>query len=117
MLWVVDKKVIKHVVEAGSALVEVPVRIRFEFGLAEERFVSGSMKRTFVYNRQAWTRRFPELDSDELDREMEDVVDRALSEHLKFAGYAQGDIDLYAVDADEESAPESEPEAPKIIMP
>ena len=117
MLWVVDKKVIKHVVEAGSALVEVPVRIRFEFGLTEERFVSGSMKRTFVYNRQALTRRFPDLDSDELDAEMEEVVDRALSEHLKFAGYAQGDIDLYAVEADEESAPDSEPEAPKIIMP
>lgn len=117
MLWVVDKKVIKHVVEAGSALIEVPVRIRFEFGLAEERFVSGSMKRTFVYNRQALTRRFPQLDSDELDAEMEDVVDRALCEHLKFAGYAQGAIDLYAVDADEESAPESQAEAPKIIIP
>ena len=117
MLWVVDKKVIKHVVEAGSALVEVPVRIRFEFGLTEERFVSGSMKRTFVYNRQALTRRFPDLDSDELDAEMEEVVDRALSEHLKFAGYAQGDIDLYAVEADEEPAPDSEREAPKIIMP
>ena len=117
MLWVVDKKVIKHVVEAGSALIEVPVRIRFEFGLAEERFVSGSMKRTFVYNRQALTRRFPQLDSDELDVEMEDVVDRALCEHLKFAGYARGDVDLYAIDGGEESAPESEAEAPKIIMP
>ena len=121
MLWVVDKKVIKHVIEAGSALVEVPVRIRFEFGLAEERFVAGSMKRTFVYNRPALVRRFPRLDSDGLDAEMEEVVDRALCEHLKFAGYAQGDVDLYAVEADLESAPEdhdkARDEAPKIIMP
>lgn len=117
MLWVVDKKVIKHVIEAGPALVEVPVRIRFEFGLAEERFVSGSMKRTFVYNRQALVRRFPRLDSDGLDAEMEEVVDRALREHLKFAGYARGDVELYASDAELEAAPQCQDEAPKIIMP
>lgn len=117
MLWVVDKKVIKHVIEADSALIEVPIRIRFEFSLAEERFVSGSMKRTYVYNRRALVRRFPRLDSDELDAEMEDVVDRALCEHLKFAGYAQGDIDLYAVNANVEEAPATPAEVPKIIMP
>ena len=38
MLWVVDKKVVKHVIEADSALIEVPVRIRFEFGLAEDSY-------------------------------------------------------------------------------
>ena len=117
MLWVVDKKVIKHVIESDSALIEVPVRIRFEFGLAEERFISGSMKRTFVYNRPALVRRFPRLDSDAFDAEMEDVVDRALCEHLKFAGYAQGDIDLFADDAHVATAPPSQAEAPKIIMP
>ena len=117
MLWVVDKKVIKHVIEAGSALIEVPIRIRFEFELAEKRFVSGSMKRTFVYNRPALVRRFPRLDSDEFDAEMEDVVDRALCEHLKFAGYAQGDIDLFAGDAHVETAPPSQAEPPKIFMP
>ena len=121
MIWVVDKKVIKHVIEAGSALIEVPVRIRFEFSLAEERFVAGSMKRTFVYNRPAIVRRFPRLDPDRLDAEMEDVVDRTLCEHLKFAGYAQGDIDLYRGDeVDEvgaETVPSGEAEVPKIIMP
>lgn len=117
MLWVVDKKVIKHVIEAGSALVEVPVRIRFEFSLAEERFVPGSMKRTFVYNRQALTRRFPRLDSERLDAEMREVVDRALCEHLKFAGYARGDIDLYADETDAGNAPVADAEPPKIIMP
>ena len=117
MLWVVDKKVIKHVIEAGSALVEVPVRIRFEFSLAEERFVSGSMKRTFVYNRQALIRQFPQLDSDRLDAEMREVVDRALCEHLKFAGYAQGDIELYADESEVEEVPAADAEPPKIIMP
>ena len=60
MLWVVDKKVIKHLIEAGTALVEVPIRIRFEYELAEERFVSGSMKRTFLYNRPSAGAAIPE---------------------------------------------------------
>ena len=117
MLWVVDKKVIKHVIEAGSTLIEVPVRIRFEFSLADERFVPGSMTRTFVYNRQAIARRFPQFDVEALDTEMEDVVDRALCEHLKFAGYAHGDIELYGGAPEVEPVPEEEAEAPKIIMP
>ena len=117
VLWVVDKKIIKHVVDAGSALVEVPIRIRFEFGLADERFVSGSMKRTFVYNRRALVRRFPRLDRDALDSEMEDVVDRALCEHLKFAGYAQGDVELYGGDTEMGTVAETEAEPPKIIVP
>ena len=117
MLWVVDKKIIKHVIEAGSALIEVPVRIRFEYSLAEECFVPGSMKRTFVYNRQAIARRFPQFDVEALDTEMEEVVDRALCEHLKFAGYAHGDIELYGGEPEVEPAPQEEAEAPKIILP
>ena len=117
MLWVVDKKVVKHVIEAGSTLIEVPVRIRFEFSLADERFVSGSMKRTFVYNRRALLRRCPEIDADALDAEMDDVVDQTLLEHLKFAGYAHGNIELYAGDADLEAVPRGRDETPKIIMP
>ena len=117
MLWVVDKKIIKHVIEAGSALVEVPIRIRFEYSLAEESFVSGTMSRSFVYNQRALARRFPKLDLEKLDAEMEEVVDRALCEHLKFAGYAHGDIELYGGDPEVEPAPEEAVEAPKIILP
>ena len=117
MLWVVDKKVIKHVIDAGSAMIEVPVRIRFEYCLSEECFVSGSMKRTFVYNRRALVRRFPQLDVKEIDAEMEEVVDRALCEHLKFAGYAHGGIELYGGAPEVEPVPEDEVETPKIILP
>ena len=95
VLWVVDKQVVKHTVEAGVALVEVPVRVRFEFGLAAERFVAGSLSRTFLYNRPELLRRFPGLDGEWLDQDVEQAVDRALMEYLKFRGYASGAVRLY----------------------
>ena len=95
MLWVVDKQVVKHAVDAGVALVLVPVRVRFEFGLNAERFVAGSLSRTFLYNRPELLRRFPRLDGEWLDQDVEQAVDRALLEYLKFRGYASGEVKLY----------------------
>lgn len=95
MLWVVDKKIVKHTVATGEMLVEVPVRVRFEFGLREERFVAGSMSRRFLYNRPALLRRFPRLDATALEAEVERAVDRAIVEHLTFNGYAEGDVELF----------------------
>ena len=101
VLWVVDRQVVKHTVEAGAALVEVPVRVRFEFGLAAERFVAGSLSRTFLYNRPELLRRFPGLDAEWLDQDVEQAVDRALMEYLKFRGYASGEVRLYPAPAPE----------------
>lgn len=126
MLWVVDKKVIRHVIDAGSVLVEVPIRIRFEYCLRDEHFVDGTLKREFLYNRPELLRRFPRLREDVLDADVEGAVDRAIIEHLMFAGYAAGDARLFAADDDpadetpaEREAPEAEREAavPEIILP
>ena len=95
MLWVVDKKIVKHTVATGEMLVEVPVRVRFEYGLRDERFVAGSMSRRFLYNRGALLRRLPRLDAAALEAEVERAVDRAIVEHLKFNGYAEGDVQLF----------------------
>ena len=104
MLWVVDKKVVKHALNVGVALVEVPIRIRFEFGLDNQRFAPGSMKRDFLYNRAELLRRFPRLRASEVDAEIESVVDQALVEHLKFAGYAHGEVELTPSEAPEPDA-------------
>lgn len=96
MLWVVDKKIVKHTVATGDMLVEVPVRVRFEYGLRDERFVAGSMSRRFLYNRGALLRCLPRADAAALEAEVECAVDRAIVEHLKFNGYAEGDVQLFA---------------------
>ncbi len=122
MLWVVDKKVIRHTIDAGTALVEVPIRIRFEYCLRDERFVEGTLKRDVLYNRPELLRRFPRLQESALDAEIEGVVDRTIVEHLMFAGYAAGDVRLFASDADDEvggkgSRHAEDTPVPEIIMP
>ena len=115
MLWVVDKKVVKHALNVGVALVEVPIRIRFEFGLDNQRFAAGSMQRDFIYNRAELLRRFPRLRASEVDAEIEGVVDRALVEHLKFSGYAHGEVELTPSEADDMDDQEAD-SPPAIVL-
>ena len=116
MLWVVDKKVIRHTVDAVSALVDVPIRIRFEYCLRDERFVEGTVTREFLYNRPELVRRFPGLEAAGLDADIERAVDRAIIEHLKFAGYAAGNVRLFAADGEANGEPAREA-APEIVLP
>ena len=117
MLWVVDKKVIRHTINAGTALVEVPIRIRFEYCLRDERFVEGTLKRDFLYNRPELLRRFPRLQERALDAEIEGTVDRTIVEHLMFAGYAEGHVRLFPSEVDDEAGDAADAPAPEIIMP
>ena len=117
MLWVVDKKVIRHTIDAGTALVEVPIRIRFEYCLRDERFVEGTLKRSFLYNRPELLRRFPRLQERSLDAEIEGTVDRTIVEHLLFAGYAEGRVRLFPSEVDDEAGDAADTPAPEIIMP
>lgn len=118
MLWVVDKKVIRHTIDVGAALVEVPIRIRFEYCLRSERFVEGTVKREFLYNRPELLRRFPRLQADVVDADIERAVNRTILEHLKFSGYAEGDVALFASDVEQrkEDDPKEAP-TPVIILP
>lgn len=123
MVMVVDKKVVKHVVETGDGLLEIPVRIAFEYEIESARFVDGSMSREYLFNRQAVLKHFPRIETERLDREIEDVVDRSLEEHLRYARHVEGAVRLYTVEEtggdadatiDDDQTPE---ETPQIIMP
>lgn len=116
MVMVVDKKVAKHLVEAGDGLLEIPVRIAFEYEIEAASFVDGSMNREYVFNRAAVVKHFPRIEVEELEREIEKVVDRSLEEYLRYAGHVEGAVRLYPVE-DVEAEGESEEETPQIIMP
>ena len=118
MLWVVDKKVVRHTIDVGAGLVEVPIRIRFEYCLREERFVDGTLTRDFLYNRPELLRRFPELQPGVVDADIERAVNRTMVEHLKFSGYAQGDVALFASDVEQGKEDDrKEAPTPVIILP
>ena len=116
MLWIVDKKVVKHVINARSTLVEVPIRISFEYGLRDDKFVEGTLTRKFIFNRKELLRRFPDLDSKILDDEIEDIVDQSLLEYLKFEGYASGNVRLFSASSESHMGIDVS-EVPKILLP
>lgn len=106
MIRVVEKKVIKHLVNTRGGLLEIPIRIHFEYSLESGLFVSGSMESRYLFNRKAVLNRLPALDVERFDAEIAEVVDKTLVEHLKFNHQAVGEIYLYeqpdAKEADKE---------------
>ena len=95
MISVVDKKVIKHLYTSGTTMVEVPIRLKFEYQLHDHTFVSGSMQREYLYNREALISHCPQIDIDLFEAQVMTVVDQSLMEHLRYSRQAEGDIDLY----------------------
>jgi hypothetical protein len=117
MIHVVDKKVIKHLVGSDSRLLEVPVRVHFEYSLESQRFVAGSMTRRYLFNRQAVLDNLPEVDAEQLDRDIEEAVDKSLIEHLKFNREAVGEIQLFESPDDPDDGEGEDPDSPQIIIP
>lgn len=87
MVWVIDKKVVRHLLEADSQLVEIPVRVKFEFELEDGSLVADSLKLETLYNKALVCKKFPNLDADQLDEEIHKTVDDAIDEHLRMEGY------------------------------
>ncbi len=116
MIVVIDKKVVRHLVETGDGLLEIPVRVSFEYHIEDNRFVDGSMKRDYLYNRPAVRKYFPRLDDEALDRDIGVTVDRSLEEGLRYAGHVSGTVDLFSDDSDDVED-EDDRESPRILLP
>lgn len=110
MLYVCDKKTVKHLVEYSETLMEIPVRVAFQYQLDEGLFVEGSMEKDVLYNERVALKRIPILSAEKLQAEIEQLVDQALVEHLRYAGQASGRFELYPIamgyDVPEEVAPD-----------
>ena len=117
MIHVVDKKVIKHLIRSDSRLLEIPVRVHFEYSLESQRFVAGSMTRRYLFNRQAVLDNLPGVDAEQLDGDIEEAVDKSLIEHLKFSRQAVGEIQLFESPDDTDDGEGEDPDSPQIIIP
>lgn len=90
MIWIVDKKVVPHLIEQDGRLAEVPVRVKFEYAVEDGTVIDGSLSHEQLYNRDAVCRHFPELDDAALDDAVQATVERAIDEHLAMAGFSRG---------------------------
>lgn len=87
MIWVIDKKVVPHLVEAHGRLAEVPLRVSFEYALEGRTVVNGSLSLKVLWNRAAVCRHFPQLDGASLDHAVNATAERAVDEHLAMSGF------------------------------
>lgn len=104
MVWVIDKKVVRHLLEAGSQLAEIPVRVKMEFELVDGTLVPDTLKLESLYNKDLVCKRFPNIEGAWLDEEIDKTVKHAIDEHLRMQGYLHSPRD-----EDDEGEPAESP--------
>lgn len=89
MIWVIDKKVVRHLVQQDGQLAEVPIRVKFEYAVEDGTVVDGSLSLDPLYNKDAVCRHFPDLDDSQLEEDVQATVERAIDEHLALSGFTR----------------------------
>ena len=82
MIWIVDKQVVRHLIEHGGRMAELPVRVSFEYAVEAGTVVEGTLSLKTLYNRPYVCRSFPGIDDNQVDEDVQATVARAIDEHL-----------------------------------
>jgi len=86
VIWIVDRKVVSHLISRDGQLAEVPIRVTFEYAVEDGAVLDGTLSLKRLYNKGAVCRHFPGIDDDRLDAEVQATVERAVDEHLALSG-------------------------------
>jgi len=86
MVWVVEKKIVHHILDMGFERVEILVRVKFEFEVIEGVLVPNTLSKETLYNQNAVAKRFPKVRLPLLDREIEKTVEDEIMEYLRQCG-------------------------------
>ena len=87
MVWVVEKKIFYHILDLGFESVGIPVRVKFEFDVQKGAFVPDSLSVESLYNQPAIVKRYPGVNMDSLDNEIQRTVQREIRRYLRNCGY------------------------------
>lgn len=91
MVWIVEKKIVHHVVGLGFERVTIPVRVRFEFEVKEGAFLPDSLTSRRLYNRTALEKRYPNLDLASLEHSTDNTVSKEIISYLTDCGFLKED--------------------------
>lgn len=83
MVWVVEKKVLRYVLDMGFERIEIPLRVKFEFEVREGAPVPDTLSREILYNRKVLETRYPKLRPDSLNGAIEEMVEQEIREYLE----------------------------------
>ena len=82
MVWVVDKKTVRHLLERDGKLLEIPVRVKFEYQYKDGKLVPGSIKTEKLYNQKGVVLRFPNIDVEDLESKIQESVERDIRDYI-----------------------------------
>ena len=86
MVWLVEKKVVHHLLDLGFERVKIPIRVKFEFEVKEGAFVPESLSTHTLYNRKAIEVRYPKLNVASLNNSISKTVKKEIFKHMKECG-------------------------------
>jgi hypothetical protein len=87
MVWVVEKKVIYHILDLGFESVGIPVRVKFEFEVQNGSFVPESLSTEGLYNQQAVEKQYPQVKSEILERDIDKTINSEIQKYFIENGY------------------------------
>ena len=89
MVWLLDKKIFHHILDLGYEGVAIPVQVKFEFEIRDGEFVPGSLRFEPLYNKDALLSRYPNLDAENLDKEIVKTVEIGIDLYMESNGYLE----------------------------
>jgi hypothetical protein len=96
MVWIVEKKVVHHLMDVGFERVKNPVRVKLEYEVKGGAFVPDSLSTHNLYNKKALEKRYPQLNLASLDISIDKTVNKGIFKHLKNCGLFSEDKDSVA---------------------
>jgi hypothetical protein len=95
MVWLIEKKVIRHCLDLGFERVEIPIRVKFEFEVKKGAFVPDSLSVETLYNKKALEKRYPRMNSALFDVAIENAVNKEIKRHLRQCGFVMNQTPAY----------------------
>jgi hypothetical protein len=89
LIWVVDKKVVPHLIQENGQLAELPVRVSFEYAVEDGEVIDGSLSLNTLYNKLSVNKHFPSIDDERLEEDVQATAERAVDEHLALSGFSR----------------------------
>ena len=86
MVWLVEKKVVHHIMDVGFERIKIPIRVKFEYEVKGGNFVSNSLSTHTLYNKKALEKRYPQLNLASLETSIDKTVNKEIFKHLKDCG-------------------------------
>jgi hypothetical protein len=86
MVWLVEKKIFRHILDLGFERVEIPIRVKFEFEVVEGAIVPNTLTKEILYNQDAILKYYPQITHSFLEKSIEETVEGGIMKYLRQCG-------------------------------